>query len=81
MRGVSHYNQEELYKFLKTFLFIFFLAVLGLHCWVQAFSSRGERGYSPNAVPGLLIAVASLIARVQVLEQRLNICSTRAQQS
>ena len=36
-----------------------FLAVLGLHCCVWAFSSRSERGLP---VQGLLVVVASLIA-------------------
>ena len=42
-------------------LFILFLAVLGLRCCVQAFSSCGERGLLLVAVHGLLIVVASLI--------------------
>ena len=43
------------------FYFILFLAVLGLHCCAQAFSSCGERGLLFFAVRRLLIAVASLI--------------------
>ena len=45
----------------------FFLAVLGLHCCMQAFSSCSERGLLFVAVHGLLTAVASLVA-----------CATRA---
>ena len=42
-------------------LFIYlFLAVLGLHCCVRAFSSRGKQGLLLDAVHGLLIVVASL---------------------
>ena len=41
-------------------LFILFLAVLGLCCSVQSFSSCGERGPLFVAVHGLLVAVASL---------------------
>ena len=37
------------------------LAVLCLHCCVQAFSSCGERGLLFVAVRRLLIAVASLV--------------------
>ena len=37
-----------------------FLAVLGLHCCVQAFSSCGEQGLHFIAVCRLLIAVSSL---------------------
>ena len=43
-------------------LFIYLLAVLGLHCCTPAFSSCGERGLFFIAVHGLLIAVASLVA-------------------
>ena len=57
-------------KFLKNFYFIsLFLAVLGLCCCVQAFSSCGEQGLLFIAARGLLIAVASL-----VVEHRLQAC-------
>ena len=39
-----------------------FLAALGLHCCVRAFSSCSEQGLLFVAVRGLLIAVASLVA-------------------
>ena len=45
-----------------TFFLFFFLAVLGLHCCVPAFSSCGERGPLLVVVYGLLIAVASLVS-------------------
>ena len=48
--------------FIYLFLFIYFLAVLGLCCCVWAFSSCGERWLLFDAVCGLLIAVASLVA-------------------
>ena len=38
-----------------------FLAALGLHCCVWAFSSCREQGILFFAVHGLLIAVASLV--------------------
>ena len=44
------------------YLFILFLAALGLRCCAQAFSSCGERGLLFVAVHRLLIAVASLVA-------------------
>ena len=44
------------------FLFILFLAALGLRCCTRAFSNCGERGLLFLAVRGLLIAVASLVA-------------------
>ena len=43
------------------FFFNLFLAVLGLRCCTQAFSSCGEQGLLFVAVRGLLIAVASLV--------------------
>ena len=49
-----------MHSFLFFFL-IYLLAALGLHCYVQAFSSCGERGLLLVAVPGLLIVVASLV--------------------
>ena len=39
----------------------FLLAVLGLRCCAQAFSSCGEQGLLFVAVRGLLTAVASLV--------------------
>ena len=48
--------------FLKSILFILFLAVLGLRYCARAFSSWGERGLLFVAVRRLLIAVASLVA-------------------
>ena len=41
-------------------LIFFFLAALGLHCCVQAFSSRGKWGLLSAVVQGLLTALASL---------------------
>ena len=43
------------------YLIYLFLAVLGLHCCMRAFSSCGEQGLLFVAVRGLLIAVASLV--------------------
>ena len=48
-----------IYLFFCLFLF---LAVLGLRCCAQAFSSCGERGPLLVAIRGLLIVVASLVA-------------------
>ena len=48
-------------NFFKKFIYLF-LAVLGLRCHVQAFSSCGEQGLLFVAVRGLLIVVASLVA-------------------
>ena len=47
---------------LNVFFSFSFLAVLGLHCCIQAFSSCSEQGLLFIVVRGLLIAVASLVA-------------------
>ena len=47
--------------FLSIILFIYFLAVLGLCCYVGFSLAAVRRGYSLAAVCGLLIAVASLV--------------------
>ena len=44
------------------YYFYLFLAVLGLRCCVQAFSSGSKRGLLFAVVCGLLIAVTSLVA-------------------
>ena len=54
------------------------LAVLGLHCCVQAFSSCSEQGLLFVAVQGLLIVVASC-CRAQALEHGLSGCVARVQ--
>ena len=61
----AFYKMLLTYSFFFSFLinlFILFLAALGLHCCVQAFSSCCERGLLFVVVCGLLIAVASLTA-------------------
>ena len=45
---------------MSIYLFIY-LAVLGLHCCMRAFSSCGERGLLFVVVSRLLIVVASLV--------------------
>ena len=50
--------------FFNTFIYLFlFLAALGLRCCAQAFFSCSERGLLFVGVCGLLIAVASLVAK------------------
>ena len=48
--------------YLFIYLFIYLLAVVGLCCCTQFFSSFGEQEDSLIAVCGLLIVAASLIA-------------------
>ena len=52
----------QAFFFNKFIYFILFLAALGLHCCMRAFSSCGEWGLLFVAMRGLLIAVASLAA-------------------
>ena len=47
------------FGFFKIYFIYLFLAALGLHCCMQAFSSCGEQGLLFVSVCGLLIAVAS----------------------
>ena len=51
---------SKFYLFICLFIYLF-MAVLGLHCCVQAFSSCIKRGLLFVAVHGLLIVVASLV--------------------
>ena len=74
------------------YLFIYFLAALGLHCCTQAFCSCSQSGLLFVVVCGLLIAVASLVAGLQahglqqlwhassvVVARRLSSCGAWAQ--
>ena len=60
------------------YLFINFLAVLGLHCCARAFSSYGERGPLFIAVHRPLTVVASLVAEHKLQTRRLSSCGARA---
>ena len=46
---------------MRVFVVVVVLAVLGLGCWVWAFSSCSEQGLLFVAVRGLLTAVVSLV--------------------
>ena len=66
-------------SFFFFFLIIYlFLAVMGLHRCVRAFSSRGEWGLLLVAVLGLLIAVASIVAGHTGFRARGLSCSSQA---
>ena len=55
-------SKTFIYLFLiNLFIYLLFLAVLGLHCCVRASSSCGEWGLLFVVVCGLLTAVASLV--------------------
>ena len=71
---------EVLYAFFL-FVFLFFLAVLGLRFCARAFSSCGKRGPLFIAVRGPLTVAASLVAEhsLQTRRLRLSSCGSRAQ--
>ena len=66
-------------KLTRLYLFIFFLAVLGLRFCARAFSSCGRRGPLFIAVCGPLTIVASLVAEHRLQSRRLSSCGSRAQ--
>ena len=55
-------NYNDLFFFRLIYFILFILAVLGLCCCAQAFSSCGKGGLLFVAVRRLFIAVASLVA-------------------
>ena len=61
------------------YLFILFLAVLGLCCCAWAFSSCGEWGPLFIAVRWPLTVAASLVAEHRLQTRRLSSCGSRAQ--
>ena len=67
--------------FFKVFiyLFILFMAVLGLRFCARAFSSCGKRGPLFIAVRGPLTIAASLVAEHRLQTRRLSNCGSRAQ--
>ena len=60
------------------YLFIYFLAVLGLRFCARAFSSCGERRPLFIAVRGPLTIAASLVAEHRLQTRRLSNCGSRA---
>ena len=60
------------------YLFILFMAVLGLRFCVRAFSSCGKRGPLFIAVRGPLTIAASLVAEHRLQTHRLSNCGSRA---
>ena len=73
IKGISEVS------FIFIYLFVcLFMAALGLHCCVQAFSSCSEWGLFFVAVRGLLIAVASLVVEHRLQARRLSSCASWA---
>ena len=72
------YNFLFIILFFNKFIYLF-LAVLGLHFCVRAFSSCGKWGPLFIAVRGLLTIAASLVADHRLQTCRLSSCGSRAQ--
>ena len=68
-----------LFFFFNYYLFILFLAVLGLRFCARAFSSCGNRGPLFIEVCGPLTIAASLVAEHRLQTRRLSSCGSRAQ--
>ena len=60
------------------YLFIYFLAVLGLRFRARAFSSCGKQGLLFIVVHGPLTIAASLVAEHRLQMRKLSSCGTRA---
>ena len=68
-----------IYFFLNKFIYLFILAVLGLHFCARASSSCGKRGSLITAVHGPLTIAASPVAEHRLQTRRLSSCGSRAQ--
>ena len=69
---------EPSFFFLLIYVFIYFLAVLGLRCCARAFSSCGKWGPLFIAVHGPLTVAASLAAEHRLQTRRLSSCGSQA---
>ena len=65
--------------FFFKFIYLLFLAVLGLRFCARAFSSFGEQGPLLFAVRGPLTVAASLVVEHGLQTRRLSSCGSRAQ--
>ena len=72
---VNHYS---FFFFFFKFIYLLFLAVLGLRLCARAFSSCGKRGPLFIAVCGPLTIAASLVAEHRLQTRRLSSCGSRA---
>ena len=72
------YKNIHFFKNYYLFIYLFYLAVLGLRFCARASSSCGKRGPLFIAVHGPLTIVASLVAEHRLQTHRLSICGSRA---
>ena len=68
-----------IFFFFYKFIYLFILAVLGLHFCVRAFSSCSKWGSLFIAVRGPLTVAASFVAEHRLQTRRLSSCGSRAQ--
>ena len=76
---VNNKKKNQFFLFLKFYLFILFMAVLGLRFCARAFSSCGKRGPLFIAVRGPLTVAASPVAEHRLQTHRLSSCGSWAQ--
>ena len=72
------FNYFNFLNFIYLFIYILFLAVLGLRFCARAFSSCGKQGPLFIAVRGPLTIAASLVAEHRLQTCRLSSCGSRA---
>ena len=81
-RSIFRYFLEGLFSsltiFFILFIYLLFMAVLGLHFCARAFSSCGKWGPLFIAVRGPLITAASPVAEHRLQTRRLSNCGSRA---
>ena len=72
-------SKSNFFFFINLFIYLFILAVLGLHFCARAFSSCGERGPLFITVRGPLTIAVSLVAEHRLQTCRLSSCGSRTQ--
>ena len=70
-------RKQKVFFFLNKFIYLF-LAVFGLRCWAQAFSSCGELGLLFVAVRGFSLRWLLLLQRTGSRQAGFSSCGTRA---
>ena len=79
LRSKGHSGSVLPFFFFYKFIYLFILAVLGLHFCARAFSSCGKQGSLLTAVRGPLTIAASPVAEHRLQTRRLSSCGSRAQ--
>ena len=77
LKGIFFLNYYYYYYYYYYYFIYLFLAVLGLHFCVRAFSSCGKQGPLFIAVHGPLTVAASLVAEHRLQTCTLSSCGSR----